>query len=390
MKTDFEYCVPTHIYFGQNQLENLGQELKKHGKNVLVVMGSPRVKSTQWYKTVVEQINNNGMQLFEFQGVEPNPRSYSVNQVADICKKEKIDVLLPIGGGSVVDCAKLASAAAYYEGDAWDLVIKKAQMTKFLPVVVISTISGTGTDMDAYGIVSNPKTEEKLPFYHPNLYPAATFLDPTITYSVSPYQTACGAIDAFSHYLEVYFMKDNLYVLRRIMEGFMKTILHFLPIAINEPENYEARANIMWASSWALNGFTYGPTGGTPFAMHWIEDELSAKYDITHGLGLAIVMPHYLEYCLNEKSVQMYYEFGVNVLDISPDLDKMDVAKLSIEKLKDLFFNICNLKPGLSDYVQIDETKFDEMAKIACRNDKIEGFVTLTQEDVKNILKRCI
>ena len=391
MYKNFEYHVPTHIYFGENQLQNLGAELKKYGKNVLAIMGSGRVKTTDWYKTVIEQVETNGMKFFEYQGVEPNPRCYSVNEIAKLCRKEHIDVLLPIGGGSVVDCAKLASCATFYDGNAWDLVIKKAEMTKFLPIVVITTISGTGTDMDAFGIVSNPETNDKLPFFNYNLFPAATFLDPTITYSVSPYQTASGAIDAFSHFLEVYFMRNNLYVLDRAIEGFMKTILHYIPIVMKEPENYEARANIMWASSWALNGFTFGSTGGTPFALHWIEDELSAKYDITHGLGLAIIMPHYLEYCLNEETADIYYNFGTNVLDIDKNLSKMDVAKLMIEKLKDLFFNTCSLKPRLSDYIKdIDESKFDEMARIACRNDKINAFITITQDDVKNILRKCL
>lgn len=186
-------------------------------------------------------------------------------------------------------------------------------------------------------------------------------------------------------------MRNNLYVLDRAIEGFMKTILHYIPIVMKEPENYEARANIMWASSWALNGFTFGSTGGTPFALHWIEDELSAKYDITHGLGLAIIMPHYLEYCLNEETADIYYNFGTNVLDIDKNLSKMDVAKLMIEKLKDLFFNTCSLKPRLSDYIKdIDESKFDEMARIACRNDKINAFITITQDDVKNILRKCL
>ena len=388
MNANFEYHVPTHIYFGDEQLGKLGSVLKQYGKRVLMIYGSERIKGTDIYRELIEQVKLYNLELFEMGGVEPNPRSYSVNKAVDICKREKIDVLLPIGGGSIIDCAKLASPAAFYDGDAWDFITGKAVMEKFIPIVAISTISGTGTDMDAYGIVSNAETDDKLPFFHPGLFPVASFLDPSVTYSVSPFQTACGAIDAFSHFLEVYLMRPNLYVLDRVIEGFMKSILHYIPIVMEHPDDYDARANIMWAASWALSGFTYGPTNGVPFMCHWIEDEVSAKYDITHGLGLAIILPNYLEYCLNEKSAPLYKEFATNVLGLDDNLDAMDSAKKSIEILRDLFFGTCGLKQHLSDYIEgIDDSKFAEMARIACRDGIVHGFVDMTQEDAVNILK---
>lgn len=385
MNANFEYFSPTHIYFGDQQLDKLGSELRKHGTKVLLIYGSNRIKTTSWYPTVVEQIEKAGMELFELGGVEPNPKTTSVNQAVEICRKENIDVLLAIGGGSIIDCAKLASTAVYYDGDCWDFITGKAKMEKFMPIVVISTISGTGSEMDAYGIVSNAETHDKLPFFNTGLFPTATFLDPSITFSVSPYQTACGAIDALSHYLEVYFMRPNLKVLLRVLEGFMKTIIEYIPKVMENPDSYEARSNIMWAASWALNGFTYGPTNGVPFMCHWIEDELSAKYNITHGLGLAIVLPNYLEYNLNEKSAPLYYEFGVNVLGIDPSLDPITVGKKSIEMLKDLFFNTCGLKNHLSDYGIEDDSKFEEMAEIACRGGVVHGYVDWNKQDVINI-----
>ena len=390
MNANFEYHVPTHVYFGDDQLEHIGEELKKYGSRVLMIYDSGWIKDTDFYALIVEKIKEAGMELFEMGGVEPNPRSYSVNEAAEICRKEKIDVLLPIGGGSVVDCAKLTSAATFYDGDCWDLVTGETQMEKFLPIVVVATISGTGTDMDAYGIVSNAETHDKIPFFHQGLFPTATFLDPSVTYSVSPFQTACGAIDAFSHYLEVYFMRPNLYVLDRAVEGFMKTILHYIPKVMENPSDYDARANIMWAASWALNGFTYGPTNGVPFMCHWIEDEVSAKYDITHGLGLAIILPKFLDYCLNEKSAPLYHEFAVNVLGMDKEMDPIEAGKESIKKLEDLFYNVCGLKPQFNDYIEMDESKFDEMAKIACRDGVIHGFVDMTQDDAKEILRRCL
>lgn len=386
MSANFEYHVPTHIYFGDDQMKHLGSELKRHGQRVLLIYGSERLKKTPLYPVICDQAKAAGITLFEMGGVEPNPRHTTVNRAADICKREKIDVLLAVGGGSVVDCAKLVSPSAFYDGDCWDFLSGKATMERFLPIVTIPTISGTGTDMDAYGIVSNTETQDKTPFYHPALYPVASFLDPTQVFSLSPYQTACGAIDAFSHYLEVYFMRPNLYVLDRAIEGFMKTILHYIPIVMKTPDDYDARANIMWASSWALSGFTYGPTKGVPFMCHWIEDEVSAKYDITHGLGLAIILPHYLEYCLNEKSAPIYREFGINVLGLSPELSSLEIGKQSIDKLKKLFFETCGLKSRLSECGITDTDKFADMARIACRGGVMHGFVDINQQDVVNIL----
>ena len=383
---NFEYHVATHIYFGDNQIQKLGAELAKHGSRVLLIYGSERLKSTPLYASILEQVKSAGLTLFEMGGVEPNPRHTTVDRAAGICRDKNIDVLLAVGGGSVTDCAKLTSPTVFHNGTCWDFLSGRAQMKKFLPIVTISTISGTGTDMDCLGIVNNIETREKTFFGNPALYPAASFLDPTETFTVSPYQTACGAIDAFIHYLEVYFMRPNLYVLDRVMEGFMKTILHFIPVVMKEPDNYEARGNIMWASSWTLNRFTFGPTNGTPFMCHWIEDEVSAKYDITHGLGLAIILPHYLEYCLNEKSAHLYHELAVNVFGLSPDLDPMEAGHQVIARLRKLFFETCGLKSRLSECGVTGTDKFPEMARVACRGGVIHGFVDLTQQDAINIL----
>ena len=212
---NFEYHVPTHIYFGDNQIQKLGAELAKHGSRVLLIYGSERLKSTPLYASILEQVKSAGLTLFEMGGVEPNPRHTTVDRAAGICRDKNIDVLLAVGGGSVTDCAKLTSPTVFHNGTCWDFLSGRAQMKKFLPIVTISTISGTGTDMDCLGIVNNIETREKTFFGNPALYPAASFLDPTETFTVSPYQTACGAIDAFIHYLEVYFMRPNLYRMRR-------------------------------------------------------------------------------------------------------------------------------------------------------------------------------
>lgn len=388
MNANFIYNSPTKIYFGDKQISNLGKELMNYGKRVLLVYGGGSIKKIGLYDTIINEIKKAGLELFELSGVEPNPRHTTINKGAEICKKENIDVILAVGGGSVIDAAKFISPSAFYDGDCWDFFTKKAEMTKFLPIVTVLTVCGTGSEMDAFGIVTNLETEDKIPLSHPELTPKTSFLDPTVTYTVSRYQTACGAIDAFSHYLEVYFMKPNLFMLESVMEGFMKTIIKYIPIALEKPDDYEARANLMWASSWALNGFTFGATN-QPFMCHYIEDELSAKYDITHGLGLAIILPRYLEYTLNEETSNIFYQFGCNVLDIDKNLQPMEVGRQSIEKLKDLFYNVCSLQSTLSE-LGIDETKFEEMAKIASRNGVLHGFVDLDKNDIINIYKMCL
>ena len=388
MNTNFTFHVPTKIFFGDNQLRNLGSELKAHGSRALMIYGSERIKKTPLHETIRQVAHDASVTLFEAGGVEPNPRHTTVNRMAAICRKENIDVLLAVGGGSVIDCAKFVSAATFHDGDSWDFFAGKAKMERFLPVITIPTLAGTGSDMDAFGIVTNEETAEKIPLYHPSLFPVASFLDPTLTYTVSPFQTACGAIDAFTHYLEVYFMRPNLRVHLSVMEGFMKAILQAIPEVLANPENCEARADIMWASSWALNGFTFGPTGGVPFTCHWIEDELSAKYDITHGLGLAILLPRYMEYCLNEQTAPIFRELAVNVLGVDPALSAMDAARKGIAILEKLFFETCGLKRRLRDCGILDDSLFAEMARVACRGEIIHGLVDLTQDDVVSIYRK--
>ena len=383
--SNFEFYSPTRVYFGDQQLEKVGSELLRHSTKVLMLYDSGWIKDTDWYPIVIESIKAAGVELFELGGIEPNPKTDSVNQAVEIIRKEGIGVMLAIGGGSVIDTAKLASTAVFHDGDCWDFISGKAKMEKFMPIVVISTISGTGSEMDAYGIVSNAATHDKLPFFNTGLFPAATFLNPTITYSVSTFQNACGAIDALTHFMEVYFMRPNMTLLKLLNESFMRTIIQYIPTVMADPTNYEARSNIMWAASFGLNGLTYGPTAGMPFPCHWIEDELSAKYNITHGLGLAILLPHYLKYNLNEQTAPIYHEFGVNVLGMDPAVDPMTMGDKVIAYLDNLFFNVCGLKRRLRDYGIEDDSMFAEMARIACRNDVIHGYTELTQQDVINI-----
>lgn len=386
---NFIYNIPTKVYFGENQLSHLGEELSRYGQRVLLTYGGGSIKKTGLYDAVVAEIRKAGLTLFELSGIEPNPRIESVRKGAQICKDEKIDVLLAVGGGSTLDATKFMAAGACADFDPWDFFIKQAPIERALPVLTVLTLSATGSEMDHGGVVSNPETLDKIGRGDHNLLPKVSFLDPTATYSVSPYQTACGAADMMSHIMEVYFnMEPDLYMLDCFMEGMMKTIIRYAPVAMQEPDNYEARANLMWTSSWAINGFANGGKRQA-WSCHPMEHELSAIYDITHGLGLAILTPRWMEYCLDGTTVSKYYQFGTSVFGIDPKLTPMDVAKKSIEMLSDFFFITLGLKSTFTE-VGIEEKNFPVMARKACGGGTLHGFKHLGQSDIEKIFAMCL
>ena len=388
---DFVYDIPVKVYFGTEQLKNLGPELRKYGTRVLMTYGGGSIKRIGLYDRVVKEIRDAGLELYELSGIEPNPRVASVREGARLCKEHRIDVLLAVGGGSTIDATKWIAAAACVDHDAWDFFDYKiwAPVEKALPVLDILTLSATGSEMDSGGVISNPDTRDKHGRMHPLLLPKVSFLDPSTTFSVSAYQTACGSADMLSHIIEVYFnMDQDLYMLDCVMEGLMKTIIKYTPVAIREPDNYEARANLMWASSWAINGFVDGGKQQA-WSCHPMEHELSAVYDITHGLGLAILTPRWMKYCLDESTVSKYVQFGVNVLGISPEKAPMDIANEAIERFASVLFDSFGLQRTFPE-VGIDESHFDSMAEKAVQGGAIDGFKTLKKEDVLNIFQMCM
>ncbi|MDR1205512.1 MAG: iron-containing alcohol dehydrogenase [Peptococcaceae bacterium] len=387
---DFVYNVPVKVYFGKDQLGNLGPELKKYGKRVLMTYGGGSIKKIGLYDRIVAEIAKAGLELFELSGIEPNPRVTSVNEGARICKDKKIDVLLAVGGGSTIDATKFIGAGACYDGDAWDFFSGKGQITDSLPIVTVLTLAATGSEMDAGGVISNMDTREKYAAGHPSLLPRVSFLDPTVTYSVSAYQTACGAADIISHILEVYFNMDpDLYMLDCVMEGLLKTVVKYAPVALREPDNYEARANLMWASSWAINGFIDGGKASQAWSCHPIEHELSAFYDMTHGLGLAILTPRWMEYTLDELTAPRFRQFACNVFGVDQNMEPMAAAKKGIETLAEFFFGALGLKRSLTE-AGVDDTHFSLMAKKACGGGVLAGFKPLRQEDIEKIFRMCL
>ena len=386
----FVYNIPTKVYFGENQLGHLGKELRKFGKRVLLTYGGGSIKRIGLYDRVMEELRNADMEVYELSGIEPNPRIDSVRAGVAICKKHNIDVLLAVGGGSTIDATKFMAAGACVDHDAWEFFGANAKpLERALPIVTILTLSATGSEMDTAGVISNLEAGDKLGRLAPALLPKVSFLDPTLTYSVSKFQTAAGAADIMSHIMEVYFnTQEDLFMLDCFMEGMLKTIVKFAPVALANPENYEARANLMWCSSWAINGFINGGKRKA-WSCHPMEHELSAMYDITHGLGLAILTPRWMEYCLDETNVDKYVQYGVNVLGIDASMDKMAIARESIRKTEEFLFEKLGLQRTFTE-VGIKREDFELMAEKACRYGDIKGFKTLTKEDVVRIFEMCL
>ena len=387
---DFTYSIPTKIHFGKDALDFVGEEVKKYSSKVLLTYGGGSIKKNGVYDKVVQELKNSGVEIFELSGIEPNPRIDSVRKGVKIIKENDIGAILAVGGGSTIDASKFMAAGALADFDPWEFISKGKPMSPAIPLLSVLTMAATGSEMDNGGVITNPETKEKLSSGHPDTRPKVSFLNPEITYTVSKYQTACGSSDILSHIFENYFNQyGSMYMLDRMMESLMKTVIKYGPIAMKDPNNYEARTNLMWASSWAINGFI-SSSSKSQWTVHPIEHELSAFYDITHGLGLAILTPRWMEYVLNETTAHKFYDLGVNVFDIDKDLDQIEVAKKTIEKVKEFFFDTLGLDSNLKE-IGIDDKYFDQMSKKACgKKEKIDGFIELSPADVRKIYEMCL
>lgn len=383
---NFNFCVPTDIRFGKGQIEGLPEELAKYGKKILLVYGGGSIKRTGLYDKLMELLK--AFEIFELPGIEPNPKLSSVRKGTEICKKESIDVILAVGGGSCIDASKHIACSAWYDGDPWDLVLDRSKVTKALPIAVVLTISATGSEMNSGAVISNEETNEKLEINTPLLYPAISVCDPTYLFTLPEKQTAAGTVDIISHVFEQYFQpNDGAYITDRLSEGVLKTCFHYGPIALKEPENYEARSNLMWASTVGLNHLLTVGKGGA-WSVHPIEHELSAYYDITHGVGLAILTPAWMRYVLCDKTVGRFAMYAENVWGITGD-DKYAAANEGIMRIEQ-FFKSMGLPSKLSE-VGIDSEKFEEMAEEAVRTSGVasRSYYPLQKEDIVKIFEMC-
>lgn len=386
--TNFYYHIPTDIYFGKGQISALSERLPTLGRHILLVYGGGSIKRSGLYERVCAELHRADLEWEELAGVEPNPRIQTVRRGAAICCEKKIDVVLAVGGGSTIDCAKMVAAAACYDGDAWDLVLDGSKVEKTLPVVSVLTLAATGSEMDGFSVISNYEKNEKWVSSSELYKPRFSIMDPEYTFSVPAYQTACGASDIISHTLENYFNTERgAYLQARMAEGILKTCIHYAPIAIAEPDNYEARANLMWASSMAINGVVrYGEM--TAWSVHPMEHELSAFYDITHGAGLALLTPYWMEQVLGDETIWRFVEYGVNVWGISSEKKPYAIAQEAISKTREFFVSL-GMPSHLSE-LGIDDTKFDIMAEKAAHVINGRGFAPMSAEIIRNIYTRAL
>lgn len=384
---NFTYYTPTKIYFGEGQISHL-DELALYGSRVLMVYGGGSIKNNGIYQAACQILDGAHLEIFELSGVEPNPRIETVRRGVELCRAHDIQMVLAIGGGSTIDCAKVVATGACYEGDAWDLVLDGSLAKQALPIFSVLTLSATGSEMDAFAVISDMSKNEKWGTGADCMKPTMSVLDPTYTFSVSARQTAAGTADMMSHTFENYFSRElGAEVQKNCAEALLKVMIHYGPVAIAEPTNYEARANLMWAASHAINGLV-GAGSSPAWCIHPMEHELSAFYDITHGEGLAILTPAWMEYVLDEQTAPYFARYGRNVWGFTSSDDEL-VAKEAIKKTREFFVENLHIPATLREVGIADETHFAVMAQKAAKN-LGRSFVPLTADDVVEIYRRAL
>ena len=380
---NFTYSIPTVVHFGEGQIKKLGGEIAARARKVLVVYGGGSVKRNGVFDAAIAQLKAHGIQWAELPGVEPNPRIATVREGVRLCREQGLDGVLALGGGSVIDCAKAVAAGFYYDGDPWDFSGRKLTPERALPVFTVLTMAATGSEMDNIAVISNPETNEKESFSGPCCYPAVSILDPTYTYSLPASQTAAGTADIMSHTFENYFspIEDN-YLADSLAEAILRSCVKYGPKAIETPDDYEARANLMCNAAWAINGFL---DMGKPVAwsVHRMEHELSAFYDVTHGVGLAILTPNWMRCVLSEKTEDRFARYGTAVWGLDPARPRRELAEAAIQKTRD-FFTSLGLPASLSE-LGIGPEYFPEMARKARNSGFDRTFVPLSVEDIIHI-----
>ncbi len=384
---NFWFSVPTDIFFGKDQVTVLGKNLKKAGaEKVLLAYGHGSIKKNGVYNDIVSELEKVSIPFVELSGIDPNPRISTVREGAEICRKEGVDYIIAAGAGSVIDCCKAIAAARYYSGDPWDFFTRKATIKKALPICTVLTLAATGSEMNGGTVISNPETEEKLATGSMKMKPKFSVLDPCYTFSVPKDQTAAGIADIMSHIFEQYFSYPESAVQDFMSEAILKTIIKYGPTAIEKPDDYEARAQIMWAGTIALNGLLGAGKDGD-WATHLIEHELSAKYDITHGTGLAILTPHWMRKVLDKDNVEKFSTYGRNVWGIEGK-DPFKVAADSISATS-RFFSSLGIPSKLSE-LGISDDKFEEMAESALKYNSIGRFKCLSKSDIVEIYRNSL
>ncbi|MDY2859721.1 MAG: iron-containing alcohol dehydrogenase [Candidatus Cryptobacteroides sp.] len=386
---NFDYQTPTRLIFGRGVVqEKLHDVMKKFGKRVLITWGGGSIKRSGLYDQVREILKDK--EIHELPGIEPNPKyDPSVLEGVRICKEKNIDVILSVGGGSVLDCTKAIAGAACSDADPWDVITMKVPTLKAIPIVDIITLAATGSEYDRGGVISRTDTNDKLAYFSDLVFPAVSFIDPTYTFTLPVRQTLAGVSDCINHIMEQYFCGEHIMMNDAFMEGAIKSLMKNVRIVLEDPENYEARAEIFYATTLGCNGIYSLGNSESGWPMHAIEHALSGHYDINHGEGLAIVTPRWMKHILSEKTIERFVSFGTGVFGIDPALPEMEIAEKAIQSIHD-FYREIGLPMTLRE-VGIDGNRIDEMAHHIAVNEGLENaWAPLYEEDIAAILRDCL
>ena len=386
MLGDFTYSNPTKIYFGENSLDNLSTELKNYGKNVLLVYGGGSIKKNGIYDKVIDILKKCDKTIIEDAGVMPNPTVEKLYEGCKLAREGNVDLILAVGGGSVCDYAKAVSVSTYCNEDPWEKYYLRMEDVdnKIIPVGCILTMVGTSSEMNGGSVITNH--EQKLKIGHvfgDNVFPKFSILNPTFTYTLPKYQMIAGFYDIMSHILEQYFSGEDDNTSDYIMEGLLKSLIHSSKIAVNDPTNYEARSNIMWIATWALNTLVAkGKT--TDWMVHMIGQSIGAYTDATHGMTLATVsIPYYKYIC--PYGLNKFKRYAINVWDVSSE-GKTDeqIANEGLECMEKYMRDL-GLVMNISD-LGVKEEMLEGIAEGTFIMDG--GYKVLTKDEIITILKQ--
>lgn len=385
---NFEFLSPTKIIFGRGVEERVGEEVKQYGKRILFHYGKSSIFKTGLYDKIVASLKKSGIEYIELGGVQPNPRLGLVKEGIELCRRSGIDFILAVGGGSVIDSAKAIAVGVPYEGDVWDFYSGKAEPKTALPIGVVLTIPAAGSEASKSSVITNEDGWYKRSLNVDIIRPKFAIMNPEVTFTLPPYQTACGVADIMAHVIERYFTNEKgVDFTDRLCEATLKTVIENVFIVLKDPTDYDARAQIMWASTVAHNDLL-GTGRIGDWASHAIEHELSGIYDIPHGAGLAIVFPAWMRY-VYRHNVERFAQFAVRVWNVDPNFESLERTALEgIERLR-RFFKDIGLPTTLAE-ANIGEDRLEEMATKCTEKGEIGNFVKLNRDDVLNILRSVV
>lgn len=382
---NFRFYSPTEFVFGKNTENKAGTLVKKHGgKKVLIHYGGNSAVKSGLLASVESALQNEFIDYVLLGGVQPNPVDTMVYKGIELCRKERVDFILAIGGGSVIDSAKAIAAGVPYAGDFWNFFENTVTINKALPVGTILTIPAAGSEGSASMVITKMEGGLKRGTGSPLIRPVFSIMNPELTYTLPAFQTACGIADMMAHVMERYFSRTTgVEITDRLCEAILTTIIKEGPVTLSDPTNYDARANIMWAGTIAHNGMC-GVGREEDWASHHLEHELSALYDVAHGAGLAVMFPAWMQYVYT-SGIDKFVQFATRVWYIPESTDKKETARKGIEALKNFFSGIglpVNFKQLGARKEDID--KLLETLRIN-RGDHIGAFQRLDMEDARNI-----